>query len=244
MKVDIFLRTYSGDIEWAIYALRSIHRFVTGIRDIIVCVPANDYNQFKRLNFTREILCSSRFPDREGYMDQMLDKMSAYHYTEADTILFWDSDVLATRQFSPADLMIDAKPRWLVTPYAKLVNPDGSSAVPWRPITEKALGRSVDLEGMRAHPLMAPRRALLEFRGFMEGKHRMSLQDYIEAQPSRAFSEWNALGMWAYYYAPHHFSFWNTETKGVPEPFVKQFWSWGGITPEIRAEMERILGWR
>ena len=94
---------------------------------------------------------------------------------------------------------------------------------------------------MRSHPLMATSEALLAFRQFMDNKHGMSLGEYIARQPSREFSEWNALGMWSYYYAPKFFSFWNTEEKGVPKPFVRQHWSWGGVTPEIRAEMENLL---
>jgi len=241
MTTDLFLRSYAGDLAWVPYALRSLDRFVTGIRDIVIVVPANDYEKFKSLNLTREILCSSRFETRDGYMDQMHDKLLAPVYTDADTILFWDSDVIAVRPFSPTDLIIDGKPRWLITPYSKLVNADGTPAVPWRPITEKALGRRVEYEGMRAHPLMARAEALLAFRQFMENKHGMPLGDYIAWQPSRQFSEWNALGMWAYYYAPDHFSFWNTEEKGVPEPFVRQGWSWGGVTEDERRQMEEIL---
>lgn len=240
MTTDVFLRSYAGDIAWVPYALRSIHKFVSGIRNVIICVPADEYDRFNSLKLTKEILRSSRFPNSDGYMDQMRDKLMAFLLTDADTILFWDSDVVAIRSFSPVDLLIDGKPRWLVTPYAKLVNADGSPAVPWRPITEKAIGRPVEFETMRAHPLMATRESLLEFRDFMEKLHGVSLQQYIAAQPSREFSEWNALGAWAFYYAPHHFAFWHTDVS-VPEPFVRQFWSWGGITPEIRAEMERIL---
>jgi hypothetical protein len=240
MICDLFLRSYSGDIAWMPYALRSLHRFVTGIRDIIVVVPANDYALFKHLNFTREILASSRFEERDGYMDQMLDKLLAFLYTDADTILFWDSDVIAIRPFSPTDLLIDGKPRWLITPYAKLVNADGTPAVPWRPITEKAIGCEVEYEAMRSHPLMATSEALIAFRQFMENTHKMSLGEYIAKQPTREFSEWNALGAWAFYYRPDLFAFWHTDVS-VPEPFVRQFWSWGGLTPEIRSEMEKLL---
>ncbi len=241
MTTDLFLRSYAGDLPWVPWALRSIHKFVTGIRDIVICVPARDYAQFKALNFTRELLISSHCDDRDGYMDQMRDKLLSYLYTDADTILFFDSDVIAIRPFSPADLTIDGKPRWLITPYAKLVKPDGTPDAPWQPITAKAIGRSVDFEAMRSHPLMATSEALVHFRMFMEKQHGMSLGEYIARQPSREFSEWNAIGAWAYYYAPGLFSFWNTEEKGVPVPFVKQYWSWGGITPEIRAQMEEIL---
>src|SRR6185436_6760153 len=166
----------------------------------------------------------------DGYLDQEIQKLVAYRYTDARQSLYFDSDCVAIRKFSPEDLLIDGKPRWLVTPYSKLVNADGSQATPWRDITSKAIGRPVELEAMRAHPLMAPREALIEFGVFMEKLHGMTLEQYIAAQPMRAFSEWNALGMWAYHYAPQFFSFWNTEETGVPQPFVRQSWSWGGVT--------------
>ncbi len=241
MATDIFLRTYAADLEWVLRSLRSLDKFVTGIKDIIICVPANDYALFKNLNLTREILVSSKFEDHEGYMDQMRDKLLAFLHTDSDTILFWDSDVIAVRPFSPTDLLIDGKPRWLITPYSKLINSDGTPAVPWRPITERAIGCSVEYETMRSHPLMATTESLFEFRNFMENKHGTSLQEYIARQPYRQFSEWNALGAWAYYYAPEYFSWWNTEEKGVPEPFVKQYWSYSGLTEDERRQIEEIL---
>lgn len=245
MKTDIFLRSYAGDIAWVPWALRSIHRFVNGIRDIIICVPANDYLQFKKLNLTRERVVSSKLDHMmDGYMAQQADKLRACFYCEDDTdqILFWDSDCVATRPFNPEDLMVLEKPRLLMTPYSKLVDESGKAATPWEAITSKAVGYPVEFEFMRAHPLLVPRFTLLAFRQFMVNLHGVSVDDYILGQPGREFSEWNALGAWAWNYAPSEtFSFWNTETRGVPEPFVRQFWSWGGITPEIKDEMERLL---
>jgi len=243
MTCDIFLRSYRADKAWIPFALRSMYRFVTGVRDIIVSVPAEDIQAFQTLALTKEKLVTSNVSTgaMDPYCGQQSDKLHADLYTDADAILFWDSDVIATRPFSPSDLLIDGKPRWLITPYAKLVNADGSPAVPWRPITQKAIGRDVEIEAMRAHPLMATSEALTAFRRFMDNKHGVSLGEYIARQPNREFSEWNAIGAWAFYYAPHFFSFWNTEEKGVPEPFVRQFWSWSGVTPEVRMEMEKIL---
>jgi hypothetical protein len=155
-------------------------------------------------------------------------------------VMFWDSDVLAVRKFSPSDLMIASRPRCLITPYAVLVDAHGAQATPWKAIVEKALGRhSVEHEKMRQHPFLTHRSALLGVRDYMEKLHGCTLRDYIAAQ-GREFSEFNVLHSWSYYYAPHFFSFLNTE-YGVPEPFVKQYHSWSGLTPEIRAEMERIL---
>ncbi len=245
MTCDVFLRSYAGDLAWVPYALRSLQKFVTGIRDIIISVPEEDLPAFKTLNLVKERLVKSEVPTgaMDPYLGQQADKLRAYHYTNADQVLFWDSDCIAVRLFSPLDLMIDDKPRWLMTPYSKLVHADGTPDTPWQPITQKAIGKPVvDFEFMRAHPVLAPREALFGFAQFMQATHGgATLEEYIAKQPNRQFSEWNALGAWSYYHWPYYFSFWNTEEKGVPEPFVLQSWSWGGLTPEIREKFERIL---
>lgn len=244
MTVDVFLRSYSADLPWVPYALRSLHKFVSGIQDVVIVVPEKDLAVFKSLNFTREVIYPSKLQTfRDDYMGQQADKLMADYYTEADNILFWDSDCIAIRKFSPEDLMIDGKPRCLMTPYARLVNADGKPDTPWRPITEKAICCPVDYEFMRAHPFIVPWGVLPDFRKFMQTVHGCSIGEYIEKQPGRSFSEFNALHAWAYYYpvARDLFYWWNTETDGVPQPVIKQHWSYGGITPEIRAEIERIL---
>ncbi len=241
-QVDLFLRSYAGDLQWLVWALRSIAKSVTGIRDIILCVPANDYDKFKAMNFTRELVVSSRLePFKDDYMGQQADKLLAHLYSDADLFLYWDSDCIAIRNFSPADLMIDGKPRCLETPFDKLLKVDGTPDSPWQPIVERVLGFPVTKERMRAHPMLVPRATLLGFRAYLEALHNMPLGEYINTRPDRQFSEWNCLFSWAAQEQPDLFTFWDTAERGVPEPFVRQFWSWGGITPEIRAEMERIL---
>lgn len=243
MNTIIFLRSYAADLPWVPYALRSIHKFVSGVRDIIISVPEEDLQAFKGLNLAVEKLVQSKVPTgaMDPYLGQQLDKLMADEYTNADYILYWDSDCIAIRPFKPHDLLVERRPRCLMTPYSKLVKPDGSSDTPWQAVTEKAVDHTVEFEFMRSHPFIVSWFALGEFREFMQNTHGCSVGEYIAKQPGRSFSEFNALHAWAYYRAPHLFYWWNTEIDGVPEPLVKQWWSWGGITPEIRAEMERIL---
>jgi hypothetical protein len=241
MRTALFIKSYAADFGFLSYCLKSINKFVRGIGEVIVAVQDEDAPALKAMGLSRERIEIVPRYTSDGYLDQEIHKLVAYRYTDAHQILFFDSDCIAIREFEPRDLLLDGKPRWLMTPYSKLVNADGSQATPWRAITSKALGRDVEWEFMRMHPLMVGRRTLIDFCQWMEQHHNCSLEHYIGLQPAREFSEWNAIGAWAYYYRPDVFSFWDTEINGVPEPFVRQFWSWGGLTPEIRTEMERLL---
>jgi hypothetical protein len=241
MRTALLIKSYPPDFGFLAYALKSIAKFVTGISEVVIAVQDEDVPELKAMGLSRERIEIVPRYTSDGYLDQEIHKLVAYRYTDAHQILYFDSDCIAIRRFSPEDLMIGGKPRCLMTPYSKLVNPDGSPATPWQPITEKALGIPVVFEYMRSHPMLVNRRALIDLGSFCIIHHGMDTESYIVKQPSRAFSEWNFLHGWAHHYSPDYFSFWDTEVRGVPEPFVKQHWSYGGITPEMRAEMERLL---
>lgn len=248
MRFSIFIRSYAADLPWIPYALRSIQKFVKGVDGIIISVPEEDILAFSRFNLTKERVVRSAIKTdaMDPYLGQQADKLMADFYTGSDYILYWDSDVVAIRPFSPSDLMIDGKPRCLMTPFDKLVNEDGSQATPWQPIVEKALGNPKDLyrvtfEYMRCHPFLVPRAALQGLRDYFSAFHDCSVTEYISKQPGRGFSEFNVLMAWAHWQRPDLFTFVDTEKNGVPDPYVRQFWSYSGLTNEERAEMEIIL---
>jgi FkbM family methyltransferase len=100
-------------------------------------------------------------------------------------------------------------------------------------------------EYMRRFPIMVPRWLYPKLREFCFSRHKMPLCDYIKMQPLREFSEFNVLGAYAFIHHKDKF-FWVDTTitafgPQMPEPFAKQFFSWGGITPDIKKELEDIL---
>jgi FkbM family methyltransferase len=124
-----------------------------------------------------------------------------------------------------------------MTPYEGLT-------VPWREPTEKFLGEPVEFEFMRRAPVLIPRWAYAELEAFCQRQHGCHVGDYIGRQPLRAFSEYNAMGAFLYRY--HRDKFHWIDTSATPESewpelTVKQCWSYGGLTDEIRAEFDRIL---
>ncbi len=233
MTVDIFIRTYSKDIPWLTYALKSIHKYITGYRNIIVAIPMDQVRLLSHLSVEKVVGVHDL---EDGYLGQQLTKMQAYKMTDADAVVFWDSDVVATRPIDiPTEYFKDGKPIVYKTRYSS-INANGQ-ACPWQPITAKAVGFVPVWEYMRRMPLVYLTRTLALCEDYMERKHSRTLASYLHAQPHRAFSEFNALGAYAEENAADRYHFIDTESIDMPPCAVDQMWSWGKITDEVMEKM-------
>jgi hypothetical protein len=234
MTCDVFIRSYEKDFEWLTYCLRSLAKFAHGFREIVIAVPTGHELQLDHLTRERIVTVNDAQP---GYMAQQVTKLTADLHTNADFILHIDSDTILTRPVSPDDFLMHGKPNWLITPWSVL-HPDDKLA--WYPVMTKCLLESPRFEFMRRNLMMIPRWAYGLFRDEIKRLHGIPMDAYVMNQPGHAFSEYNCLGFFLYLY--HHDKVnWIDTTKHLFQTFEKQAWSWGGITPEIRAEIERIL---
>lgn len=246
MTCSIFIKSYAADVRWLAYCLRSVQKFCTGFREIILVFPEHEKEALRELNLTAEKVCFCKEPPGEGYLAQQVVKLKADHYTDSDFITYLDSDCMVIHPMSPEDLIVGyvvgyARPVILYTPYTSLVKQDGTPDTPWQEITSKALGMRVRYEFMRRHPMTAPRQLLQSFRLYIKKTHGVTVETYVMSQPNREFSEFNALWAYAYYREPEVCHFVNTETGALPPLFVRQWWSWSGLTDAERQEMEKIL---
>lgn len=233
MHVDIFIRTYSKDLPWLAYALKSIHKYVTGYRRIIIAIPEKERHLLNHL--TAETVIGVKDLE-DGYLGQQLTKMRAWRYTDADAVVFWDSDVVATRPIDVrTEYFKDGKPIIYKTRYSS-INAHGQ-ACPWQPITAKAIGFVPEWEYMRRMPLVYLAKTLALCEDFMERQHSRTLASYLHAQPHRAFSEFNVLGAFAEAHEPGNYHFIDTESIDMQPCAVDQMWSWGGLTPEVMEKM-------
>ena len=232
MITDIFIKSYPKDYEWLSYALRSISKFVTGTRNTIVLSPSTVMAPDWRY-----------VPEREpGYLWQQVCKLNAGSYSDADFILYHDSDCIYTTPFKPEDMLTaDGKVKLLRTPYAVIEKSyaEHGEVFPWRQPTQTVLNRPVEFEYMRRFPFLIPRQVLIAFDGFVVKTHRVTVCDYIMREST--FSEFNALLAFAADEFPHLFEFTNTEeVKELPPTVIRQFWSHAGVEAH-RTEIERIL---
>jgi len=240
MTTDILIKSCKKDLGWLTFSLRSIQKFCTGFRQVVLLFPEAEKDALAQLNLTSEkIFLTKDRPD--FYLWQQVEKARAYLYTDAQFVTFVDSDVIFTRPCSPQDLMRDGKPIVLYTPYSVLVDQSGKPVTPWQKITEAALMRPVEFEFMRRFPMTAPLMLLYEFGNFMVEAHGQTVESYVMSQPARAFSEFNSIFGFGFYFRPDSCCFVNTEPSPIPPPVAKQFWSYSGLSEFERAEMESLL---
>lgn len=237
MTTSLFCRSYSKDAQWLRYCLRSLDKFATGFHQKVVVCPVSSHDAIQPIaeEFGWEYdVCEELAAD--DYVGQQATKMLADQWCSGDVICFIDSDVIFERLFTPASL-VDAEGKILLMKTAY-----NTIECPWQPITEYVVGFPVEFEMMRRMPLAYPRELLKLSREHIEQTHGVSFETFIRGIKGRHLSEFNAIGAIAERFMPDRFHWIDTNSgEEFPPLLCTQHWSWGGITPEIAAETERIL---
>ena len=236
MDVDILIRSYYKDLRWLRYSLESIERYAAGFRRIILVVPRSSLERLRHSGLDRKVETHMCEDFRDDYLGQQITKLYADSYSDADFICHVDSDCLFRRPTTPDDFFLGDKPVVPMARYAAF--PDRQS---WQNLTERFLCRPVEYEFMRRQPFLYPRWLYGAVRQYALQVHLQSLSDYVISQPPRGFSEYNALGAFAYFF--YHGEFvWNERDTWLPdETICRWFWSWGGISRDEQDEIDSIL---
>lgn len=217
MKVDIFIRTYEKDLEALSYCLRSIEKFCKGFRHVIITIPAKDRHL---LGYDPRYKVHAVPHYHNDYLGQQATKLYADVYTDADLVMFLDSDCIVTKPITPSSFMKKGKPFQLKTKYSEM----SGDVLNWQGITSRALGFTPEYEYMRRHPLMYWKEHFSQLRNAMQVKHNTKLETYVMSQPNNSFSEFNVLGAFCERYYPNMYEFQDTQ-EGIPEALVWQYWS-------------------
>ena len=236
MKCDIVIRSYYKDFEWLSYCLASIARHAGGFRRVILVVPQKSLARLDYLGIEADEIHVSE-NHRDDYLGQQITKLTADLHTDADSICHLDSDCAFHGSLSPHDLMDGGKPVMVMTPYRLLPRQN-----PWKGITQDFLGWPVGFDFMRRMPVLYPRWIYGELRRFASERHGVSLESYVLSRPHRGFSEFNALGGFAFERHRESFSWVDSSREPVRELPCKVFWSWGGIDDRTRRELLDCVG--
>lgn len=236
MVIDIFLKSYVKDADWAWYCIQSIKKYCSGYRRIIVSIPSRDRHAFARIEKQVEIVEEN--PVCEGYVDQQLKKLNADIHTNADYILYIDSDCFFTAPFNFNEMLDEeGRPYILMTSYQELGN-----SVPWKPIVERDAKITAYFEYMRRMPLMYHTNSITRFRKWFYDTHAQThISEYLRFVPHRSFSEFNILGLYCHNFEKERYVFQNTADNNYKAIPCIQRWSWGGISEDTRKQMEELL---
>jgi hypothetical protein len=235
MICDILIRSYYKDFGWLRYALRSIRKYCRGFSKVIVVVPESSRQKldWMRLAGDVTITCPNY---RDDYLGQQVTKVTADLVTDADFVCHIDSDCVFCQPTRPQNLFEAGKPRILMAPYARL-----DPHVPWKDLVERLLCRPVDYEFMRMPPYTFPRWLYGEFREYIALLHGRRLEDYILDQPSRGFTEFNALSAFAFYRYRDAFQWVDVDDWPPSKQHCRVYWSWGGIDEAVKNQLEDLL---
>ncbi len=226
MTTDIFIRSYKKDFDWLKYCLMSIEKFVSGHRKIIISVPAEDLqhldcSQIKGCVISWVPVCEN------GYIDQQINKLCAYKLTDADNILFVDSDCYFIKPTNVSEYFISGLPILMKTRYESV-----GDAICWKKPTEEILGCEVLFEYMRRLPMLLKRNTLQKFDEKYNSLALANRKSLSEFNLLGAFAEGNQIG--EYYVI-------DTEKDPYPIAPAVQGWSWGGLTEGIENHIKELL---
>ena len=227
----VFIKTWLNDLPWLRYCLESINKFYNPA-PVILIADQNCKETLDSWNLPESITTHYIPNPINGYIAQQRYKLQAHHYTEADYILYIDSDTVFTRPTTINDFVVNGRIQLIIESYERL-----GTTVPWKAITEKYMGVPVAFEFMRRFPIVHHRQTLLDIETAFP-----DLQEQLKQLKNRAFSEFNLMGALAYEIVSPHYNFNIYPHTPLPEKCAEQFWSWGGLKPSIEKEIQCILG--
>jgi hypothetical protein len=229
--VSLYIRTFRGDICWLEYCLQSIHRNLRGWDEIIVCIPEGQEHHLAHLTTERMVICPAW---KDDYIGQQVSKLQAHRHAKGDLILFVDSDLVFLPGADVKDLLVGGRP---VIGKERYASPKDPAVRKWRPVVTKLFGQEPEWEymGLNASSRLFHRSTLEAFE-----RRFPDIEAYARRQPRHKFSEYNFLGFFAEQTEPDRYAFVDVHAETPPAMKARQFWSWGGITPEIRAELATL----
>lgn len=228
MNVSVYIRSYARDFPWLEYCFRSIEMRLRGYCELIVQIPSADMPKLPRIPEGAKVHGATE--TCTGYIAQQISKLNCDALCRGDYILHIDSDCILTREIHVDEFFEDGKPMLLTREWDNV-----GQAVCWREPTLKATGLEPAFEYMACMPIIHRRLIYEMCRNRIAGTHKESANRYVARQET--FSEFNCLGAVAAHYMPDKYVIRPAAPGTDNFPRMRQFYSWGGMTPEVMAEI-------
>jgi hypothetical protein len=227
---DLIVKTFPGDYPWLEYLFRSIAKYATGYRDLLVIIEeqykAPPLPEGARLIRCRQYEGTSCPPSR----GVPIERLGAWRHSDADVLIFIDSDCVLCR---PVDFQTDPTIN-LDRPVVLWTEWEGAGPCQkWRLPAQMALGYEPKVLTMCRYPFVFPREMLERCWNCCGGEERLRNID---------LTDWEVIGNFALMQlnlrrmrnlpddvTPVHAS------KAGPA-CVHQFWGQGGVTHPLTPE--------
>lgn len=231
ISIDIFYKSYSKDFKLLQYSLKSLAKNVTGYNNIVLLIPEHEKGLFDTRDLPERTLIHYVREYGSGYLFQQWCKISAHKYSNAEFILFADSDCIFTYPINVQDYVSDGKPEILYTDYDKV-----GTGIIWKKPTEDFIKQPVQYEMMR-------RNCLIYHRSTLEAIEKYDPNLEYVIMNSERFSEFNCMSVFAWTYERDKYNFVNTDGWQYTPPKAEQLWSWcvTGNSDEHERETKRAL---
>ena len=174
--IDILIPTYHADFVWLDFCVRSVKKFTSGFRNVII-VSDNDGH-----NIPQSILdimpvkviykdIPTKWPPklnhRPGYLWQQVLKLNWMEYTDADAVLVLDSDEMLVKNVNPSTFRDDrGRWRWAYRDWK-----NAGSANMWKVPTEQVLKFEPQYEAMPFAPFIFERKTTYDFIVYLKQIH-------------------------------------------------------------------------
>lgn len=256
MATDIFIKTYPGDFEWLGYCIRSIEKFVTGFRKVVVVTDAGTELRLDSpldIEIFYEPLPSGEHPCPVGigYAWAQSVKLNWTRYTDAESVLQVDSDTMFCAPISLSSYWKDGKAKWF-----------------WREWHESGEGEVhrvpadffIKRESVRDHmpaPTWLMRRKTTERLQKWADEQWGGIWSYLGGHAKPLWSadpgiesphmsthrgwgscEYHMYGNFAEFFFPDEHELVHLSEYSVP---IRQSWSWGGLKEEEIRLREELL---
>lgn len=242
LTTDLFLVTYPKDYPWLEYLFKSINRYVTGFRQLVLVIEENDIapmdilQKFGPKGWSVMRCRNYRGTDYPGYTGQAVEKLRAWHYTDADRIFILDSDLIFTRS---VDLETDARANVQKPVVVNRPWEEAGEAVCWHPSTVELLGNA-PFETMCCHPFIFPGWMLHKLWEILGGEEKLLQNPPRDARGAPCISDFNVMGNYALRF-PGEFTPYDHRDEDIPPNFIHQFWSHHTVNhPEVRAKLQEL----
>ena len=266
--VDMFIRSYKEDLKWLSFSTAamagSMEKQQEVIRNALFVVPRDDVPLFEKdlddifqnrslpqSLRSRFLVMQSKIKTLKGYEEQMLDKMHADLYTDAQYIVFFDTDTVFARDLTRDQLFDpEGRPRLCY----RSVKSCGEACEMWMQTKVKFMlgqGDMLDQEYMctlgqaYTREIFARTREEVEKHNGEEWAgwlHRAQRPEGSVEESPVPFTEFNALGaiLWRDFHDKVHWadSAVGEELDALNRPI--QTWSWEKNTTVVEKAMNKF----